>query len=88
MNMLEAIRATDLTKSVRFYQASTSELYGKVQITPSGSMTLCGWRTASWLVWTSLVPLLLLMFILLGSQVLRVQGFHMFGHAGARDPSV
>ena len=30
MNMLEAIRATDLTRSTRFYQASTSELYGKV----------------------------------------------------------
>lgn len=31
MNMLEAIRATGLTHSVKFYQASTSELYGKVQ---------------------------------------------------------
>lgn len=31
MNMLEAIRATGLSHSVKFYQASTSELYGKVQ---------------------------------------------------------
>ena len=51
MNMLEAIRATDLTKSVRFYQASTSELYGKVQLPyRQHEMTLWGWRTASWLV--------------------------------------
>jgi GDP-D-mannose dehydratase len=31
MNMLEAIRATGLEHSVKFYQASTSELYGKVR---------------------------------------------------------
>ena len=30
MHMLEAIRSTGLEKSTRFYQASTSELYGKV----------------------------------------------------------
>ena len=29
--MLEAIRATGLEHSVKFYQASTSELYGKVR---------------------------------------------------------
>ena len=31
LRILEAIRILDLTKTVRFYQASTSELYGKVQ---------------------------------------------------------
>ncbi len=30
LNLLEAIRAAGLTSSVRFYQASTSELYGLV----------------------------------------------------------
>ena len=30
MHMLEAIRSNGLEKSTRFYQASTSELYGKV----------------------------------------------------------
>ena len=37
--MLEAIRATDLTRSVRFYQASTSELYGKVEEIPQSETT-------------------------------------------------
>ncbi len=32
MNMLEAIRATGLEQTVKFYQASTSELYGKVRL--------------------------------------------------------
>ena len=31
LNMLEAIRSNGLTEKTRFYQASTSELYGKVQ---------------------------------------------------------
>jgi GDPmannose 4,6-dehydratase len=39
LRMLEAIRACGLTKSVRFYQASTSELYGKVQETPQKETT-------------------------------------------------
>jgi nucleoside-diphosphate-sugar epimerase len=30
LNLLEAIRAAGLTNTVKFYQASTSELYGKV----------------------------------------------------------
>ncbi len=37
--MLEAIRATDLTRSTRFYQASTSELYGKVEEIPQSETT-------------------------------------------------
>ena len=46
MRLLEAIRESGLGKSVRFYQASTSELYGKVQevpqreTTPLSSLTL------------------------------------------------
>ena len=31
LRLLEAIRILDLTKKTKFYQASTSELYGKVQ---------------------------------------------------------
>src|ERR1700760_4115755 len=34
LRLLEAIRLLGLTKKVRFYQASTSELYGKVVETP------------------------------------------------------
>ena len=38
-NMLEAIRMLDLVKKCRFYQASTSELYGKVQEIPQNENT-------------------------------------------------
>jgi GDPmannose 4,6-dehydratase len=34
LRLLEAIRILDLTEKTRFYQASTSELYGKVQEVP------------------------------------------------------
>jgi GDPmannose 4,6-dehydratase len=33
--LLEAIRTVGLTKKVRFYQASSSEMYGKVQAVPA-----------------------------------------------------
>ena len=39
LRLLEAIRILDLTKKTRFYQASTSELYGKVQETPQTETT-------------------------------------------------
>ncbi len=39
MRLLEAIRQTGLAKKVRFYQASTSELYGKVQEVPQRETT-------------------------------------------------
>ena len=39
LRLLEAIRILRLEKSVRFYQASTSELYGKVQETPQKETT-------------------------------------------------
>ena len=39
LRLLEAIRILGLEKSVRFYQASTSELYGKVQETPQKETT-------------------------------------------------
>lgn len=39
LRMLEAIRILGMTKSVRFYQASTSELYGLVQETPQRETT-------------------------------------------------
>lgn len=39
LNCLEAIRLIDTRKVVRFYQASTSELYGKVQETPQNENT-------------------------------------------------
>jgi len=39
LRLLEAIRILGLEKTCRFYQASTSELYGKVQETPQSEST-------------------------------------------------
>src|SRR4030042_7165512 len=39
LRLLEAIRILDLTRGVRFYQASTSELYGKAQEIPQKEST-------------------------------------------------
>lgn len=39
LHLLEAVRLLDLTKSVRFYQASTSELYGDAAETPQRETT-------------------------------------------------
>src|SRR3954452_1249023 len=39
LRLLEAIRILGLQKRTRFYQASTSELYGKVQETPQSETT-------------------------------------------------
>lgn len=39
LRMLDAIRAAGLEKQVRFYQASTSELYGKVREIPQSETT-------------------------------------------------
>jgi len=39
LRMLNAIRAAGMEKKVRFYQASTSELYGKVQEVPQSETT-------------------------------------------------
>mmetsp|Transcript_6836 Transcript_6836/g.9791 ORF Transcript_6836/g.9791 Transcript_6836/m.9791 type:complete len:361 (+) Transcript_6836:57-1139(+) len=39
LRMLDAVRAAGLEKTVRFYQASTSELYGKVQEVPQSETT-------------------------------------------------
>ncbi len=39
LRLLEAIRCCNLTDKVKFYQASTSELYGKVQETPQSETT-------------------------------------------------
>jgi GDPmannose 4,6-dehydratase len=39
LRLLEAIRILDLAKTCRFYQASTSELYGKVQAVPQNETT-------------------------------------------------
>lgn len=39
LRLLEAIRTCGLEKTVRFYQASTSELYGKVAETPQSETT-------------------------------------------------
>lgn len=39
LRILEAIRILDLTKKTRFYQASTSELYGKAQEVPQKETT-------------------------------------------------
>ncbi len=39
LNLLEAIRCLGLTKKIKFYQASTSELFGNVQETPQKETT-------------------------------------------------
>ena len=39
LRMLDAIRACGLEKKVKFYQASTSELYGKVREVPQSETT-------------------------------------------------
>jgi GDPmannose 4,6-dehydratase len=39
LRMLEAIRLLGLSKKTRFYQASTSEMYGKVQAVPQSEST-------------------------------------------------
>jgi GDPmannose 4,6-dehydratase len=39
LRLLEAIRIVGLTEKTKFYQASTSELYGKVQETPQSETT-------------------------------------------------
>ena len=39
LRVLEAVRLLGLTEKTRFYQASTSELYGKVQETPQSETT-------------------------------------------------
>ena len=39
LRILEALRILDLTKKTRFYQASTSELYGLIQETPQKETT-------------------------------------------------
>lgn len=39
LRLLEAIRILGMSQSVRFYQASTSELYGKAQETPQNERT-------------------------------------------------
>lgn len=39
LRLLDAIRSCHLERDVRFYQASTSELYGKVQETPQSERT-------------------------------------------------
>jgi GDPmannose 4,6-dehydratase len=39
LRLLEAIRILDMEEDTRFYQASTSELYGKVQETPQSETT-------------------------------------------------
>jgi len=39
LRMLDAIRSSGLEREVRFYQASTSELYGKVQEVPQSETT-------------------------------------------------
>ncbi|MCW5699539.1 MAG: GDP-mannose 4,6-dehydratase, partial [Rhodospirillales bacterium] len=39
LRLLEAVRILDMADRVRFYQASTSELYGKVQEVPQSETT-------------------------------------------------
>ena len=39
LRLLDAIRSCDLVNKVKFYQASTSELYGKVKEIPQSEST-------------------------------------------------
>ena len=39
LRILEAIRILDMSDKVKFYQASTSEMYGKVKETPQSEET-------------------------------------------------
>lgn len=39
LRMLDAVRAAGLEQEIRFYQASTSELYGKVREVPQSETT-------------------------------------------------
>ena len=39
LRILDAIRTSGMEKEIRFYQASTSELYGKVQEIPQKETT-------------------------------------------------
>ena len=39
LRILDAIRAAGMEKDIRFYQASTSELYGKVREVPQTELT-------------------------------------------------
>ena len=39
LRLLEAIRKVDTANSIRFYQASSSEMFGKVRETPQTEMT-------------------------------------------------
>ena len=39
LRLLDAVRYVGLTKKVKFYQASTSELYGKIQEIPQSETT-------------------------------------------------
>ena len=40
LRILEAIRSSNLKKKIKFYQAGTSEMYGKVQQTPQNEKTM------------------------------------------------
>jgi GDPmannose 4,6-dehydratase len=40
LRLLEALKSSDLSKKVKFYQASSSEMFGKVQETPQNESTL------------------------------------------------
>ena len=48
LRILEAIRILGLEKKTRFYQASTSELFGLVQETPQKETTCRMWRRWRW----------------------------------------
>ena len=39
LRILEAIKSLNLTKKIKFYQAGTSEMFGKVQDTPQTEKT-------------------------------------------------
>ena len=52
LRLLDAIKTCGLEKSVKFYQASTSELFGKVQEVPQTEKTAFYPRQGPLKIWT------------------------------------
>ena len=69
LRLLDAIRTCGLSQKVKFYQASTSELYGKVQEIPQKETTPFYPRSPYGKVavcWSSLHPLCRVLWLLVG----------------------
>ncbi len=68
LRILDAIRTCGLEKDVRFYQASTSELYGKVQEIPQSETTPFYPRSP----YGSIIPLTTVTYIFFSSSCCKI----------------